>query len=144
MAFEDKKYLDGEASFKTPLWRRRIESAHAGIGELSYSEMLKEQRTFQQNEVGLKHPTNGSSLRITDSGAIELFTGYGTGIRISNNETMQLFADNIQLIGRETKISSQPNETNVNGKQLAGDYPSLSKKGLTDSFLDLLKESNHQ
>ena len=87
--------------------------------------------------MALKHPENGSYLRINDDGSIEAFTAYGTGFRINANNTSQFFSDRIQFIGRETAIRTTPNGTNLNGEILGTEaYQSFpSKKGLSRSFL---------
>ena len=138
MAFESKYYPDGDIVFHTPDWRKKLEEAAALFGEVSYSEEEKRKHSFQEQEVGLKHPQNGSYLRINDDGSIEAFTAYGTGMRINPNNTIQLFSDRVQLIGRELDIRSNANGTNLNGEVLGkGSYQSYPyKKGLSARFLE--------
>lgn len=141
MAFEYKFYPDGDAVFELPFWRKTIESIQSNLGPVSYEENEVKNRSFQENEVGLKHPTNGSAIRIKDDGTIEAFTAYGTGIRIKTDNTSQLFSDKVQIIGRELDIRSSPNGSNLNGEVLGqGTYQSFPyKKGLTVSFLKTAK-----
>lgn len=137
MAFEYKLYPDGDVVFELPLWRKTIESIQSNLVSVSYTENELDNRTFQEDEVGLKHPVNGSMIRIKDDGTIEAFTAYGTGIRIKKDNTTQLFSDRVQIIGRELDIRSSPNGSNLNGEVLGeGTYQSFPyKKGLTESFL---------
>lgn len=137
MAFEYKFYQDGDAVFELPEWKKTIEAIQSNLIPVSYQESETTNRSFQENEVGLKHPTNGSMIRIKDDGTIEAFTAYGTGIRIRTDNTSQLFSDKVQIIGRELDIRSSPNGSNLNGEVLGeGTYQSFPyKKGLTESFL---------
>lgn len=137
MAFEYKYFPDGDAIFELPKWKRVIEQIQQDIEPVSYIQNEEKNREFQENEVGIKHPKNGSFIRIKDDGTIEAFTAYGTGIRIKTDHTSQLFSDRVQLIGRELDIRSSPNGTNLNGEVIGqGTYQSFPyKKGLTQSFL---------
>lgn len=139
MAFEYKRYTDGEQSFRTPEWRKQIEKIRAQNGNLSFYDKAKEQSLISENETVLKHPENGSYLRMADNGSIELFSGFGTGIRISPDENIQFFSDHLQFIGKEIQVVSHPNASNINGSPLDGQYPSVYKKGLSSSFLNLTK-----
>lgn len=137
MAFESKYYSDGDIVFRTPDWRKKLEAVAADIGEVSYLNYEQKKRNFQENEVGLKHPENGSYLRINDDGSIEAFTAYGTGFRINTNNTSQFFSDRVQIIGRELDVRSNANGTNLNGEVLGEEaYQSYPyKKGLGGRFL---------
>lgn len=133
LAFEEKLYPDGESTFAPPKWRKTIEQIHQNIDGYSFEEETTRRRTISEDEIVMKHEKNGSYIRIKDDGAIEAFTGYGTGFRIGNNESFQLFSDRIQLIGRETQVSSSPNGFEKS-------YPVIEKKGLTESFKTLAEE----
>ena len=137
MAFEKAYFSDGDAIYQTPEWRKKLETIDNEVGAVSFSSYEEDKRSIQENEVALKHPENGSYLRINDDGSIEAFTAYGTGFRINANNTSQFFSDRIQLIGRETAIRTTPNGTNLNGEILGAEaYQSFpSKKGLSRSFL---------
>lgn len=137
MAFEHKRYTDGEQSFRTPEWRKRIEKIRAKNGQLSFSEKMKEQSEVSQSETVIKHPKNGSYLRLSDDGSVEIFSGFGTGIRITADESIQFFSDHLQFIGKEVQVVSHPNASNINGKPLGGKYPPVYKKGISESFLNL-------
>ena len=138
MAFEKKIYPDGDSIFSLPKWKQIAEEIEAGLKPVSYEKNEEQNRMFQEDEVGLKHPVNGSFIRIKDDGAIEAFTAYGTGMRINTNNTSQLFSDRVQLIGRELDIRSNANGTNLNGEVLGeGTYQSYPyKKGLSARFLE--------
>lgn len=142
MAFEHKQYPDGDTSFRLPKWKKIIESIESENQPMVYGQENEQDDSFQSNEVGLKHPKNGSFIRIKDDGTIEAFTAYGTGFRVKENNSFQLFSDQIQLIGRELDVRSQANGTNLNGEVLGADaYQSFPyKKGLNKTFLSLAKE----
>ena len=143
MAFEKKIYPDGDSIFSLPKWKQIAEEIEAGLKPVSYEKNEEQNRTFQEDEVGLKHPVNGSFIRSKDDGTIEAFTAYGTGMRINTNNTSQLFSDRVQIIGRELDIRSSANGTNLNGEILGeGTYASFPyKKGLRKSFLSSASEN---
>lgn len=144
MAFEYKQYTDGENNYRLPKWRKDLEELEASIDSLSYSRRLEEDETIKEKEVGIKHPTNGSFIRIKDDGTIESFTGYGTGLRISPDESIQLFSDHVQVIGKEAQFVSRPNHSSINNKKLFGAYPSLKEKGISSSFIETAKELSRE
>lgn len=139
MAFEYKQFSDGEVSFRLPKWKQIIDDIHDELDTFRFEDETHKRQTIQEDEVGLKHPKNKSFIRIKDDGTIEAFTGYGTGLRIQPNETLQLFADRLQLIGREAQLETSPNASHINGKALAGDYPIIKQKGLTEKSKELIK-----
>lgn len=106
MAFVTRVYQDGEWAYNTPEWRTRLEMLEDDAKPINFRADNKQ---FSTNEVGIKHPENGSYIRICDSGAIEAFTGYGTGLRISHDNSIQIFADKIQQISKEFDVQTSPN-----------------------------------
>ncbi len=132
MGFEYKYFDDGDATYTVPAWKRIAEKITATNEATDYAAYLSEKTTIKEDEIALRHPTNGSFIRITDEGTIEAFTAYGTGLRIRANHTLQLFGDQIQSIGREVNLLASPN-----GTPLETAYPLTEEKGLTRSFLSL-------
>lgn len=106
MAFINKVFQDGEHSYDTPQWKLNLEKIEQ---EIKPTDFVEKNRSFSKDEVGIKHPTNNSYIRITDNGTIEAFTAYGTGIRINTDNTMQFFANKIQQIGKELDFHTSPN-----------------------------------
>ena len=145
MAFEEKYFPDGDIVFRVPSWRKKLESMEADIGQSVYAETA-ETPIFKENEVGIKHPVNGSFIRINDNGAIEAFTAYGTGVRIQPDNLLQLFSDRVQVIGSVLDIRTTPNGTNLNAGVLGeGTYAAFPyKKGLENNFLNTLKEKGYE
>lgn len=132
MSFVNKIYRDGEWTFNTPEWYKNIELIEIDNKPTDFRENNKQ---FGPNEVGLKHPTNGSYIRITDDGSIELFSQYGTGIRIGSNNSIQFFGNNIQPISKEFEV-----ETSANNKIQHTVYETYPKnKGLS---LDTVQRLN--
>ena len=142
MAFEYKQYTDGENTYRLPKWRKDLEKLETNIDSFSYEGRIEEDMQIKEHEVGIKHPKNGSFIRIKDDGTIESFTGYGTGIRISSNESLQFFGNQIQVIGKEAQVVNRPNQTTVNGNPLFGEYPSLKEKGLSSDFIRKARKLN--
>lgn len=139
MAFDKKVFADGESSYDVPYWRKAIEEIEANLDTFSYRKEAERQRRIQENEVGIKHPTNNSFIKIKDDGTIEAFAGESAGIRIKSDESLQVFGD-IQLIGNKFQGITPVNEASFNDQQMTGDYPSLHEKGKSQGLKDLMKE----
>lgn len=123
MAFEHKRFSNGEASYRPPYWKKVVDDIHESLDAFDYQTEKTQRQSVQEDEVALKHPKNQSFIRIKDDGTIEAFTGYGSGWRIKPNETVQVFGDKIQLIGRETQLETSPNASRINQRSLDGTYP---------------------
>ena len=134
MSFELKRFSDGEESFAIPEWYRQIEKIEESFSR-DLSEKLVETE-YRPDEVGLKHPTNGSYIRIKEDGTIEAFTQYGTGIRIGSNNTLQLFGDKIYQISRDNSIESNPNSMSRNSESYFESYP--KRRGLSGLIVNEL------
>lgn len=134
MAFVTQVYEDGEWAYDTPQWRSNIEQLIEDAKPISFRSDNKQ---FNTQEVGLKHPENGSYIRICDSGAIEAFTSYGTGIRINHDNTIQIFADKIQQISKEFDV-----HTTANNKINNNEYKTYPKdKGMSLDTIRRLEET---
>lgn len=106
MSFAKKVFQDGEWSYDTPQWRINLEKLEEDMKPINFRE---DNKHFGSNEVGLRHPENGSYIRITDDGSIEAFTAYGTGLRINADNSIQVFSDKIQNISKEFDLNTTPN-----------------------------------
>lgn len=135
MSFENKHFGDGEVTFSVPAWRRTLEELDAGIGPTDFQKNA-EKRHIQADEVGLRHPKNGSFLRIADDGTIEAFTAYGTGLRIKRDHTIQIFADRLQAVGRTVDVHAGPNGGLKHDKPFAS-YPET--RGLSFEALEAIR-----
>ena len=137
MAFEYRKFSDGEVTFKTPQWQRNLEAIDFMNEPINFSQSMEDKRTYKSNDIGFRHPENGSFIRIKEDGTIEAFTGYGTGMRIKTDQTIQLFGDKIQHIGREVGFTTSPNYQ-VNN-QAYETYPKT--KGLSQESIIQMKSA---
>lgn len=142
MAFEDKHFADGETTFNPPKWRQEIEQLKNNIGKQTFSKN-KDRTQFSENEIGFRHPTNGSFIRITEEGDIEAFTAYGTGFRLSAGNSFQVFGDRVQIATRKLEFQTSPNGAQWNESGLKEDvYASYPKmKGITVETLEKIKQS---
>lgn len=123
MAFDYKQFIDGEPAFSLPYWKQVVDDVHNKAGSYDYNEDKLRRQKIQENEIALRHPNNDSFIRIKDDGTIEAFAHDGAGLRLTSKNTIQLFGDKIQLIGRETQVEGAPNASAINKKGLAGQYP---------------------
>lgn len=66
------------------------------------ADELEKRSTFSRREVGLTHPDNSSFIRITDTGAIEIFAGEELGLIISpETRSISIFADVVKIFSNE-------------------------------------------
>ena len=138
MSFEHKYFTDGESAFHLPVWKQIVDTVHDDLDAFSYADEQARRQRYAQDEMGLKHPKNGSFIRIKDDGTIEAFNNKHTGLRIVGDR-IQLFGDHVQLIGHETQVVSSPNASHVNGTPMDGNYPVFRQKGLTESMKTLIE-----
>lgn len=142
MSFENKRFADGETTFQPPEWRARLEGIKNGIGKTTFSKN-QSRKKFSENEIGLYHPTNGSFIRLTEDGDIEAFTAYGTGFRLSSENSFQVFGDSVKIATRSLEFQTTPNGANWNEAGLNESvYPSYPKiKGIAPETLEKIKEA---
>ena len=58
-------------------------------------ENIENVKYYASAEVGMTHPENGSTIKISDDGTISIFTGLGEGIRVSpKNHSVSIFSGN--------------------------------------------------
>lgn len=71
-------------------------------GMFNQANELEKRSTFSRREVGLNHPDNSAFIRITDTGAIEIFSGPELGIIISpETRSISIFADVVKIFSNE-------------------------------------------
>lgn len=134
MSFANKVFIDGEWTYNTPKWKENLEYLENDLKELDFTETNKR---FLSDEVGLIHPTNGSYIRLKDDGTIEAFNAYGTGIKINNNNSIQLFADKVQSISKNFDVQTTAN--NKINHSVYENYP--NEKGISLDTLMRLEET---
>lgn len=134
MSFANKVFIDGEWIYNTPKWKENLEYLENDLKELDFTETNKR---FLSDEVGLIHPTNGSYIRLKDDGTIEAFNSYGTGIRINNNNSIQLFADKVQSISKNFDVQTTAN--NKINHSVYENYP--NEKGISLDTLTRLEQT---
>lgn len=65
-------------------------------------DILNTQDNFQNNEVGVTHPSNPSFVKLNDNGDVEIFASEGVGIHIDrNSRSIILIADAIKFLTKE-------------------------------------------
>lgn len=143
MSFEQRRFKDGEPIYDVPNWKSNLEKIEQELNPIDFQKRQEEDKWISESEVGIKHPKNGSFLRIKDDGTIEAFTKYGTGIRIKKDSTIQLYSDRIQTIGREISIQTKENGLTFNGKKVGEEsyasYP--RKRGISKETLNRFKDN---
>lgn len=84
----------------TDAWMTRSSSKNMGFYKDTdpYEELqlnIEDVPYYRPAEVGLTHPENGSTIKISDDGTISIFTGVGEGILISpKNHKVSIFSRN--------------------------------------------------
>lgn len=142
MGFENKIFADGDITFELPYWRKALEDIEKNNDSIDFIKKKNQSSKIKENEIAIRHPNNNSYNRINDSGSIEMFTEFGTGLRMNTDGTVQLFGDKLQLLGKEIEFISTANGVSVNGYVLGENvlqkFP--KKKGLTKSYIEMVSE----
>lgn len=133
MSFANKVYRDGEWTYDTPEWKKRLEELELDQKPNDFNQSSKR---FGANEIGLTHPTNGAYIRITEDGNIELFSSYGTGLKIGKDNSIQIFADKVQQIVKENKVQTSAN--NITNQKYYESYP--EDKGFSLDTIERLSD----
>jgi hypothetical protein len=65
---------------------------------------------FNRDEVGIKHPTLGSVVKLTDDGFIDIFADDQLGIRIDpHSKSINILGDTVNLFTKKFNVKTTPN-----------------------------------
>lgn len=138
MAFEKEEFRDGDSSFEVPKWRKLVEQQLKKKEHVKFKTQLEEKFFVAEDEVAIKHPETGAMIRLKDDGSIEIVSGEGSGIRITNNG-VDLFGKNITMSGNHLNLYLKENGVVKNNKSESG-YDYDRKKGYRKTTLEEMKK----
>jgi len=138
MAFEKEEFRDGDSSFEAPKWRKLVEKQLQKKEHISFKKRMEDQFFVNEDEVSIKHPETGAAIRLKDNGDIEIVTGEGSGIRLSN-KGVDLFGKNLTMSGSHLNLYLKENGVVKNNKSESG-YDYDRKKGYRKTTLEEMKK----
>lgn len=121
MTWEKGRVRDGDPIYYVEGWREELERRKYRDAR-SLGERLLERKELKEDEVMLKHPTNGALIRLKDDGAIEIMSE-GSGVRISSK--------GVEVIGPSFIISSKTMHLFNEGRGVYGEDISVRPKRTT-------------
>lgn len=139
MAFEEYKHKNGDDSFDIPSWRKMAEE-ELRRNKKSLGQSSKEDFSVKEKELALKHPVTGASIRLTDDGAIELITGNGNGIRVTD-DGISMFGKSLIISTGLYEIHTKENGIWKNNKNEQDVQSFDRKKGIRKKLIQEMKES---
>lgn len=138
MAFEKEEFRDGDSSFEVPKWRKLVEQQLKKKEHVKFKKRLEDDFFVDEEEIALKHPKTGATIRLKDDGSIELVSGEGSGIRITD-KGVDLFGKNITISGNHLNLYLKENGVVKNNKSDTG-YEYDRKKGYRKTTLEEMKK----
>lgn len=138
MAFEKEEFRDGDSSFEVPKWRKLVEQQLKKKEHVKFKKRLEDDFFVDEEEIALKHPKTGATIRLKDDGSIEFVSGEGSGIRITD-KGVDLFGKNITISGNHLNLYLKENGVVKNNKSDTG-YEYDRKKGYRKTTLEEMKK----
>lgn len=126
-AYVNKTYGDGDKEIYSPYWRQVLQKE---LTNFEAKNLESEQGSYvfiNEDEIALKHPVTGATIKLADDGSIEFFVNEDTGIRLDPTDNAIIFyGDSIHLASKETRIHTKPygliwNNHNINPYLYYGD-----------------------
>jgi len=114
--------------YKKDSWRRRAKKKRKNFDP----EHKQEEKIHpSEDDVTMKHPDNGSNIRITDSGAIRMFVDKETGVIIDPE------SQSIQVFGKRFKSDTKEFHVQCDEDRFMWNYMPLNP-ALKDPFTELM------
>ena len=118
-AFTGKTYLDGDKDWDAPKWRTLLDNELVDGEEVDFEKQRQVDYYIAQDEIGLKHPKTGATVKLKDDGSMEMFVNDDTGIRLDPVANAILFyGDVIHTVSKEMNIHTKPHGFSWNGHSL--------------------------
>ncbi|MEK1829022.1 hypothetical protein AAAC51_07685 [Priestia megaterium] len=108
-AYVNKTYNDGDKDIYLPYWRQVTQNEVSNVSEMSLEKEQEKRQVIGEDEIALKHPVTGSTVKVCDDGAIEMFVNEDTGIRLDPKENNIIFyGDTIHFASKEMRMHTKP------------------------------------
>lgn len=108
--FVGQTYHDGDKDWDAPQWRLLMDKELVDGDQLDFEREREKHSYVGQNEVGLKHPITGATIKLKDDGCIELLANEDTGILLNpKDNSIIFFGDSVHIASKDTHIHTRPN-----------------------------------
>ena len=110
-----KLYNDGIKKYDLPQWKKSATSYAEKNKRIYHQEIMGREGQIKEDEIALKHPVHGSTVKLTDEGCIEIFANDRLGMRMDpSSDSLFLFAENIFLFGQSIDVNAKNNGIHIN------------------------------
>lgn len=125
--YVNKTYRDGDKDIYFPLWRQILQREMVNFEAMSLEKEQERILLIKENEIALKHPGTGATIKLGDDGSIELFVNEDTGMRFDSRDNAIIFyGDSVHFATKEMRFHTKPhgfiwNNHNLNPYLYHGD-----------------------
>lgn len=123
----NKEYSDGDKDISIPYWKDVIQKEIIDSKKQNTSREMEKTVFISEDEIALKHPVTGATIKLRDDGSIEMFVNEDTGIRLDPiDNAITFFGDSVHVATKEMRIHTKPqgfiwNNHNINPYLYYGD-----------------------
>lgn len=108
-AYVNKTYADGDKDIYFPFWREVLQKELVNFEAKSLEKEQEKVLFIGEDEIALKHPVTGSTIKLVNDGSIEMFANEDTGIRFDPKEnSIVLYGDSIHMATKEIRMHTKP------------------------------------
>lgn len=108
-AYVNKTYGDGDKDVYLPYWRQVIQQEVVNFNTKSLEKEQENRQFIGEDEIALKHPVTGSTIKLCDDGSIEMFVNEDTGIRLDATDNSIIFyGDAVHFATKEMRMHTKP------------------------------------
>jgi hypothetical protein len=108
-AFTGIQFIDGDKDWDAPEWRLNLDKELTDGQPVDHEKEREAHQYVAENEIGLKHPNNGTTIKLRDDGGIEMFVNEDTGIRLDPKENaIILYGDVIHTVSKDLLLHTRP------------------------------------
>lgn len=145
-AYVNKVYGDGDKDIHFPYWRQVVQKETVNFNAKSLEKEQEKHQFIGEDEIALKHPKTGATVKLNDDGSIEMFVNEDTGIRLDPKDNSVIFyGDSVHFATKEMRMHTKPygliwNNHNMNPYLYYGDkvgdkrnIPTVSMQSTTAS-----------
>lgn len=125
--FVNKVFGDGDKDIYLPEWAKVLQKESVNSSKMNLEREKQKQKFIAEDEIALKHPSNGSVVKVRDDGAIELYVNEDTGMRFDPvDNSITFYGDSVHFASKEMRIHTKPygfiwNNHNINPYLYYGD-----------------------
>ncbi|BCT30500.1 hypothetical protein [Bacillus velezensis] len=108
-AYVNKFYEDGDKDINFPYWRQVVQKETLNFNAKNLEKEQEDRQFISEDEIALKHPQTGSTVKLCDDGSIEMFVNEDTGFRMDPRENSIIFyGDSVHFTTKEMRFHTKP------------------------------------